>query len=559
MTVLVMLDGVVVERRLDDGTTLRALDGVSLAVNRGETLVVMGRGGSGKSTLAAVLAGAVVPTAGRLLRAADGSSPLSVPSSALVLQRPERALLGETVAEDVGLALRLAGADHASWTRAANEALAVVGLPPTLEHRSPFAASGGEQRRVAIAGAVASGAGLVVLDEPGAGLDAVARHALYGVLAGLRSRGATLVIVTHDAAEAAALGTRVVVLDQGRIAYDGAAESVLAEPQRATALGVPALPAAELAGRVADAVGVAAPRTVDEQELLAFVCSHAGSARRGRSAGTPDMARLDQPSGSLRPPAASGWLLGRLRADQRPADTLARLIAFTLLVGTAFAAPTLAGACIALLAAVCWIAGARVPGRVLMPALVPLSVALGALVVVQVGFGAPAEVPIVADQAATSGLALAGWRSVQVLAMVLCSLALTHRTDPVELANALALILTPLRLLRIPVQQLALVLAMGLAFVPTMTADLRDLELALAARTGARRRGWRRTVTDRMLLLAPLLVHAMRRARHLGEALHVRGYRPGGMRRPWRPLPVGARDLLPPVAAAAVFVVGMLV
>ena len=195
----------------------RALEGVDLDLSRGEGIVVTGDNGSGKSTLAWILAGLLVPTEGEVLLerqavvAGAGAVGISFQHARLQLIRP-------TVLSDVAY-----GADN----ERASAALRSVGLDPvTMGPRRVDELSGGEQRRVALAGLLVRDPVLLVLDEPYAGLDDEAREGLATILASLRDeRGLATVVVSHDLDNAELLGDRLVILEAGRVTREQSARS----------------------------------------------------------------------------------------------------------------------------------------------------------------------------------------------------------------------------------------------------------------------------------------------------------------------------------------------
>jgi energy-coupling factor transport system ATP-binding protein len=192
----------------------RALAAIDLQIREGEALMVLGRNGSGKSTLAWILAGLTVPSEGDArLRGAPIDT--QVGRVALSFQHARLQLLRRSVQGDVRAA---SGVDPAG----ADRALELVGLDPgELRGRSVDELSGGQQRRVALAGMLARSPQVLVLDEPFAGLDDAARRGLISVLARLRAEtGLTLAVVTHDTEGAADVVDRIVTLDRGRIVAD---------------------------------------------------------------------------------------------------------------------------------------------------------------------------------------------------------------------------------------------------------------------------------------------------------------------------------------------------
>jgi energy-coupling factor transport system ATP-binding protein len=195
----------------------RALAGLDLEVAAGEGVLLVGPKGSGKSTLAWVVAGLVVPSEGEAL-VGGARADTRVGAVALSFQHARLQLLRPTVGEDVALGLEPGDETDAAVV----SALAAVGLDRSFRERSVDRLSGGELRRVALAGALVRRPAVLVLDEPFAGLDPAARIELARTLRDLRERsGPTVLLVSHDFDEAAAVADRVVALAGGRVVHDG--------------------------------------------------------------------------------------------------------------------------------------------------------------------------------------------------------------------------------------------------------------------------------------------------------------------------------------------------
>lgn len=212
-----------------------ALHDVSLCVEPGEMLCVVGDTGSGKSTLAQHLNLLLEPASGRVLVDGEDATRLK-PSElrrrvGLVFQFPEQALFAASVREDVGFAPRQLGLGRKEIERRVRESLSTLSIQH-LEGRAPHTLSGGERRRVAIAGVLAMRSEVLVLDEPMAGLDPVSRRELLSVLRELKRGGVSVVLISHDVDEVAEVAERVCVLEEGSVrALGSAAEVFYSEPE----------------------------------------------------------------------------------------------------------------------------------------------------------------------------------------------------------------------------------------------------------------------------------------------------------------------------------------
>jgi energy-coupling factor transport system ATP-binding protein len=225
---LIACEGVAYTYRRGTPMEAPALRGVSLEIAAGQVVALLGPTGSGKSTLVQHFNGLLRPAAGTVrvagqdlwgLRADRRRARQQV---GLVFQFPEHQLFEETVRRDVAYGPTRLGLSEAVVAERVDEALRAVGLDPTrFGDRPPFALSGGEVRRVALAGVLAMQPRVLVLDEPTAGLDPGGKAEMLTRLQALHRDGQTIVFITHDMDEAARLAERVVVLDNGRIVMDG--------------------------------------------------------------------------------------------------------------------------------------------------------------------------------------------------------------------------------------------------------------------------------------------------------------------------------------------------
>ena len=244
------------------GTPLEsvALQGASFTLAAGEIVGVMGHTGSGKSTLVQHFNGLLRPHRGAVRvfgtdlgdRHAD-PRPLRR-RVGLVFQFPEQQLFDPTVGDDIAFGPRKLGFDRTEVRRRVTAAMAAVGLPfETFKDRYTFGLSGGEMRKVAVAGVLALEPEVLVLDEPTAGLDPRGRRDLLNVLRALHDeRGTGLVFVSHNMDEVAELVSRVDVLADGKTVLSGPVREVFREGDRLRELGLGVPAATELAGALRD-------------------------------------------------------------------------------------------------------------------------------------------------------------------------------------------------------------------------------------------------------------------------------------------------------------------
>ena len=222
-----------------------AVQNMDLSIYRGELLGVIGHTGSGKSTLIQHLNGLLKPTEGRILL--DGRDIWAEPKKirdvrfrvGLVFQYPEYQLFEETVYRDIAFGPGNMGLSKAEIDARVRAAARFAGLGEDMLNKSPFALSGGQKRRVAIAGVIAMDPEVLVLDEPSAGLDPQGREELLAhIRAYHRERGTTVVLVSHSMEEIARNADRIVVLARGKSLMSGTPHEVFSRAEELVQAGL---------------------------------------------------------------------------------------------------------------------------------------------------------------------------------------------------------------------------------------------------------------------------------------------------------------------------------
>lgn len=234
----------------DPGTPMahEALSHIDLKIEKGSMTGLIGHTGCGKSTLLRMLNGLTKPDSGKILL--DGRDIWEDPKKisavrfrvGLVMQYPEYQLFDETVASDIAYGPRNMGLPAEEIAARVREAAAFAGISDDLLEKSPFELSGGQKRRVAIAGVMAMRPEILVLDEPAAGLDPMGREEIFAGLARYRAEsGATVVVVSHSMEDMARYCDRLVVMNDGAIMLRGTQSEVFgkADELQSIGLGVP--------------------------------------------------------------------------------------------------------------------------------------------------------------------------------------------------------------------------------------------------------------------------------------------------------------------------------
>lgn len=458
-----------------------ALKDASLKVSSGELIVIKGDTGSGKSTLLSILAKLAEPDAGEL-QVLGGRA-----DARLVFQDPETQLFSETVRDDVAFGPRNLGASNEEARRAATEAMQQVGLAPEeFADRSPFLLSGGEARRAAIAGIVAMKPAFFLADEPTSALDAQGRDRVRALIASLTAQSA-VVVVTHNPEQFSDVATRIYHIEDGVLSL----ESDCAEAG--------SLQSQSEQGADKESEQLQKPEaSLTKKELR----KERKEARRKKKGGLPLNFSLYVPGNSL-----------LHRADPRTKIITAALIIIALFSYMNWL--TVAGV-FALV--VGFALAAKIPFGPVAKMMRPLSILILFTLIVHSLSWQPFGFSI-------EGFARGGLFTLRLVDVMMISLLVTLTTSPVALSDGLTLLMKPLRKLKVPVDDLAIILSIALRYIPTILEEALNIVKAQTARGASFSEG---NMFSRLKawipVIVPLLIQLFRRADTLALAMEARCY-----------------------------------
>lgn len=266
----------------------RALEDVSFRLEPGEFAAIIGHTGSGKSTLVQQLNGLLRPDSGKIT---VGEVCITDPSTkmtevrrkvGLVFQYPEYQLFEETVAKDVAFGPKQVGITGEELERVVADSIRLTGLDyEEVKERSPFELSGGQKRRVAIAGVLAMKPEILILDEPTAGLDPSAHRDVLDLIRRIhRQEDMTILLVSHNMGDIAELADRVLVMNRGRLVMNGTPAEVFARGEQLREMGLGQPPAMEFMERLKERMpGIdAAPLSIED--AAKEICRYLESRKR---------------------------------------------------------------------------------------------------------------------------------------------------------------------------------------------------------------------------------------------------------------------------------------
>lgn len=248
-----------------------ALQQITLTLPTGSFVGIIGPTGSGKSTLVQIMAGLLSPTTGEVYIGPDCSLP-NYQQVGLVFQYPEHQLFADTIWEDIAYGPRNLGLSQSEIEERVTRAAEIVGLKQEWLSRSPFQLSGGQMRRVALAGVLAMDPAILILDEPTAGLDPMGRKKLFETLENLRrTKGTTVVLVSHHMGEIAPYADQIFVLNKGRLVFTGPPSHVFSVGKELAEMGLGIPEVSQLIQKLNEGINPPLPLDLFTSEALATV------------------------------------------------------------------------------------------------------------------------------------------------------------------------------------------------------------------------------------------------------------------------------------------------
>lgn len=518
------------------------LNDISLSVPSGRVTLIAGRSGAGKTTLACLAAGLTKAQSGSVLLGGTAPVPGEV---ALAFQNPEQQLFLETVGHELAFAPRNLGCSEDEIARRVSEAASQLEIKELLPS-DPFCLSGGQARRVALASILTLNPRAVVLDEPTAGLDAPARAALHRLVQDIACKGLPVLVVSHDLEEWLAIADQVVLLADGTIAWQGTPAALASDIDAFARAGLEPPESWQLRELLVqaekrDSAGVNGATSVE----AAVQGQEAGAARgpegsvaqdsRSTAAQGPMAGAAQEPEGtSAQEPSSHGSEVaarpGRKDAAGRGLEGVdARVKVTLLLVATAALFAARAPWALAMWAMLCLLVlrASGIGGKAVARALKPVALLFAFIVCANlVSCDGSADVAIAGSVGiSTVGAARAATAVARIIMLVCLALSVAESTTPTKLAHACTSLMRPLGHIGVPIEDVGLVLAMALRFIPVVSEEAGRIRLAQRARGVNFDEGSvLRRVRAWAAVLTPLVVGLFRRADRVAESMDARCY-----------------------------------
>ena len=491
-----------------------AVEHMSFDVNEGEFLGIIGHTGSGKSTLIQHLNGLLQPTAGEILL--RGKNIWAEPKKirevrfkvGLVFQYPEYQLFEETVYKDIAFGSANQGKTGDELDHAVREAAKLVGIRDDQLEKSPFELSGGQKRRVALAGVLAMEPEVLVLDEPTAGLDPAGRENLMANIRDYhRNKGKTIILVSHSMDEIARNVDRILVLKNAHVLMHGGVR-----PGRGTAL--------RRSGRAAD--------HPDRYGVEASGRGHRPGCLYGGGAGASAPCPAEGGSGMLKDITLGQYFPGNSIAHKL--DPRTKILLVTLYIIALFSAKGWMGYAVMAVTLAACVKVSHVGLRALVRGLKPLVFIIAFTGILNMFFTPDThylwEWGIL--RVSVKGIENALFMVIRIMLLVMGTFLMTYTTSPIRLTDGLESLLNPLKKIHVPVHELAMMMAIALRFIPTLIEETDKIMSAQKARGADFDSGNIFQKAKALVpILVPLFISAFRRADELATAMECRCYHGG--------------------------------
>ena len=517
-------------------TAVTALDDVSFTVEEGDFVGIIGATGSGKSTLITHMNGLNKPTSGKIY--IDGRDLWADPEkirdfrflTGLVFQYPEYQLFEETCYKDIAFGPKNMGLDEAEVDRRVHEAADFVGLDPALLERSPFELSGGQKRRVAVAGVMAMKPRILVLDEPAAGLDPEGRDDILSEVKEYHKKtGTTVLLVSHSMEDIAKYANRVLVMSNKKIAMYDTVEKVFARAPELLELGLSVPQVTKIFLKLREMGGRPCGRVHHPLRGQDPAGSKAPPRCRGKPCAAPQRCPERGCCLMLRDITIGQHFPGNSLVHRfDPRLKLVLTIAYIVLL---FAASNPLGLTLSILFLGVMYKVAKIPVKMIGKSLKPILPIVLFTAVLNLFFVSGEGDPLVHFwflNIYAEGVRYAVLMAVRVMALIAGTSLLTYTTSPIVLTDAIEQLLKPLGKLHFPVHELAMMMSIALRFIPTLIEETDKIMNAQKARGAQLDTG---KMTDRVKALVPVLIplfiSAFRRADELAMAMECRCYRGG--------------------------------
>lgn len=427
----------------------------------------------------------------------------------LVFQYPEYQLFEETVYADIAFGPKNMKLTESEIDERVREAAALVGVGEELFERSPLELSGGQKRRVAIAGVIAMRPGVLILDEPTAGLDPAGCQRILETICDYREKtGSTVVIVSHSMDDVARIADRLIVFNHGRIRFDGTPEEVFSNPKELSDIGLSVPAPTQIASALREqGVEIEGSVYTTEQLLAALL-------------------KLKRRSDAMLKDITLGQYF--------PGDTVAHrldprtklLLVIIYIVGLFNAVGWASYAFVILITALS-MAISKIKPKSALKGLKPLVIIIILTAVLNIFY--TGGTPIIEGWIITwEGIARAVMMSLRIILLIVGTFMLTYTTSPIALTDGLEIMLNPLKKIKIPVHEMSMMMSMALRFIPTLIEETDKIMSAQKARGADFDSGNLFQRAKALLpILVPLFVSAFRRADELAVAMESRCYHGG--------------------------------